>query len=94
MSQCSELSIGTSASYWSPYKSKVNHFFILCQPFPNSLSTISSFFVNHFQMCGNRTCVFGYLPTIFTDIGQRIKHNYIFFIIFFSITDFCSNFAP
>ena len=86
MSQCSELSIGTSASYWSPYKSKVNHFLILCQPFPNSLSTISK--------CGNRTCVFGYLPTIFTDIGQRIKHNYIFFIIFFSITDFCSNFAP
>ena len=35
MSQCSELSIGTSASYWSPYKSKVNHFLILCQPFPN-----------------------------------------------------------
>ena len=51
MSQCSELSIGTSASYWSPYKSKVNHLFILCQPFPNSLSTISK--------CGNRTCVFG-----------------------------------
>ena len=51
MSQCSELSIGTSASYWSPYKSKVNHFFILCQPFPHSLSTISKF--------GNRTCVFG-----------------------------------
>lgn len=51
MSQCSELSIGTSASYWSPYKSKVNHFFILCQSFPHSLSTISK--------CGNRTCVFG-----------------------------------
>ena len=48
MSQCSELSIGTSASYWSPYKSKVNHLFILCQPFSHSLSTISSFFVNHF----------------------------------------------
>ena len=41
MSQCSELSIGTSASYWSPYKSKVYHFFILCQPFPHSLLTIS-----------------------------------------------------